>query len=372
MSDFASRLIDWYRRHGRHDLPWQHTRDPYRVWLSEIMLQQTQVTTVVGYYARFLQRFPAVTALAAAGLDAVMPLWAGLGYYARARNLHACARVVVADYGGTFPRSAEELARLPGIGRSTAAAIAAFCFDERTPILDGNVKRVLARHFGIDGLPGAAQVERRFWALGKDLLPVHGRDMPAYTQAIMDLGATVCTRKAPACGDCPLRRTCIALREDRVEALPAARPKRANPQRSAHWLVALRDGAVLLETRPPTGLWGGLLAFPEFDTRRALQVAAAGLDMKVRPEAWPARRHAFTHFTLNYTPHLVALASSASIASEPGRVWLPLAAVDEAALPTPVRALLRDVRDAVPARHTAKCRVKATAPARRRNSATRG
>jgi A/G-specific adenine glycosylase len=346
VSDFAPRLIDWQRRHGRRDLPWQRTRDPYRVWLSEIMLQQTQVATVIGYYERFLQRFPDVQSLAAADLSAVMPLWAGLGYYARARNLHACARAVVGTHGGQFPRSAGELAQLPGVGRSTAAAIAAFCFDERAAILDGNVKRVLARHFGIDGDPGKAAVERRLWALAADLLPVRPADMPDYTQAVMDLGATLCTRAAPRCDDCPLRASCVARREARVAHLPTARARRAPTQRSAHWLILVRDDAVLLEARPPAGVWGGLLAPPAFDSRRALAQALLALGIETRPRAWPQRRHAFTHFTLTFTPHVVAAPTGALVAAEPGRLWLPLSTLHSAALPTPVRALLGDVQAA--------------------------
>jgi A/G-specific adenine glycosylase len=363
MSEFASRLIDWQARHGRRDLPWQNTRDPYHVWLSEIMLQQTQVATVVGYYTRFLDRFPTVGALAQAELGAVMPLWAGLGYYARARNLHACARAVMAEHGGRFPRSVAQLAGLPGIGRSTAAAIAAFCFDERAPILDGNVKRVLARHFGIDGFPGAAAVERRLWALAAELLPSEGRAMPAYTQAVMDLGATLCTRAAPRCADCPLKGSCVALRDDRVDALPTPRPARATPKRSAHWLLLLRGGAVLLEMRPPAGLWGGLLAPPSFDSRAALAQAARALGAGGALRAWPVRRHAFTHFTLDFTPHLASLDAGVLPASEPGRVWLALDAADSAALPAPVRTLLRDVRAQVEAMHTAPRRARGEAAA---------
>jgi A/G-specific adenine glycosylase len=352
MSEFASRLIDWQARHGRRDLPWQNTRDPYRVWLAEIMLQQTQVATVVGYFTRFLERFPTVGALAQAELDAVMPLWAGLGYYARARNLHACARVVMAEHGGRFPRRAEQLAALPGIGRSTAAAIAAFCFDERAPILDGNVKRVLARHFGIEGFPGVAAVERRLWALAAELLPNDGGAMPAYTQAVMDLGATLCTRAAPRCAECPLHDSCVARREDRADTLPTPRPSRATPQRAAHWLLLVRDGAVLLQMRPPVGLWGGLLAPPSFDTRAALAQGARALGGSSALLAWPERRHAFTHFTLHFTPHLGLIDGAVLPASEPGRVWLALEEADGAALPAPVRTLLRDVRAQVEAMHT--------------------
>jgi len=366
MSDFASRLIAWQRRHGRRDLPWQRTRDPYRVWLSEIMLQQTQVATVIGYYERFLQRFPDVQALAAADLAEVMPLWAGLGYYARARNLHACARAVARDHGGAFPRSATALAQLPGIGRSTAAAIAAFCFGERAPILDGNVKRVLARHFGIDGFPGAAAVERRMWQRAAALLPTQRRSMPAYTQAVMDLGATLCTRAAPRCGACPLRATCVALRDGRIASLPTPRPTRATSRRSAHWLLLVRDGAVLMEVRPPVGLWGGLLAPPSFDTQRALARAARALGLAGPLHAWPVRRHAFTHFTLEFVAHQATLDSGAPHASAPGRVWLALDTAEAAALPAPVRTLLRDLR-ARSAMHTARGGARVVAPPRARS-----
>jgi A/G-specific adenine glycosylase len=362
VSDFASRLIDWQRQHGRRDLPWQGTRDPYRVWLSEIMLQQTQVATVIGYYERFLQRFPDVQSLAAADLSAVMPLWAGLGYYARARNLHACARAVVGTHGGQFPCSATDLAQLPGIGRSTAAAIAAFCFDERAAILDGNVKRVLARHFAIDGDPGQAAVERRLWTLAADLLPVRPADMPDYTQAVMDLGATLCTRAAPRCDDCPLRATCVARRDSRIAQLPAARARRPPEQRVAHWLIVVRDDAVLLEARPPAGVWGGLLAPPAFDTRRALAQALRALGIEARPRAWRQRRHAFTHFTLTFTPHVLPAPTGVLYVAEPGRIWLPLSTLDSAALPTPVRALLADVQAAG---HQAPRRRSAAAPVAR-------
>ena len=215
MSEFAERVVAWQTAHGRRGLPWQGARDPYRVWLSEIMLQQTRVATVVDYYARFLRRFPDLASLAAAPLADVMRLWAGLGYYSRARNLHACARRVVTEHGGEFPRDAQALARLPGIGRTTAAAIAAFCFDERVAILDGNVKRVLARHFGIEGDPRAAAVQCRLWQLAGELLPPR-RAMRAYTQGLMDLGATVCTRARPRCEACPIASNCVALRTGRV------------------------------------------------------------------------------------------------------------------------------------------------------------
>jgi A/G-specific adenine glycosylase len=343
MSDFAERIVAWHAMHGRRDLPWQSTRDPYRVWLSEIMLQQTQVATVVDYYARFLQWFPDVRYLAAAPLAEVMRLWAGLGYYSRARNLHACARCVVETRDGRFPGDARSLEQLPGIGRSTAAAIAAFCFGERAAILDGNVKRVLARHRGIEGNPRLANVDRRLWQLAHDLLPGSGA-MAAYTQGIMDLGATVCTRRQPRCDACPVAQGCVALRTDRVDALPTPRPRKVTPTRRVQMLVAVHHNAVLVEQRPPSGVWGGLLALPQFDTTAALRACLPSFGESARVTALPRRRHAFTHFTLEFTPQLVRIERFAPHAAEPLATWLPLSQVETAALPAPIRTLLRDVR----------------------------
>ena len=261
VNDFSSRLIRWHKRHGRHDLPWQNTTDPYRVWLSEIMLQQTQVATVIPYYLRFLERFPLLANLAAAPVADVMALWSGLGYYARARNLHACAKALMREHGGRFPRDPVVIAQLPGIGRSTANSIATFCFGARAPILDGNVKRVLCRAFGVEGFPGSGAVEKHLWALAEELMPTrHGA---IYNQAQMDLGAAVCERGKPRCDACPLNDICVARATGRASELPTAKPRRTIPQRHATLLV-LRDGnCVLLETRPPAGIWGGLLSLPE-------------------------------------------------------------------------------------------------------------
>ena len=339
---FAARIVAWQQATGRRDLPWQGLRDPYRVWLSEIMLQQTQVGTVVPYYLRFVARYPEVGALARADPGDVMRLWAGLGYYARARNLHACARQVVAVHGGEFPRSARGLAQLPGIGRSTAAAIAAFCFDERAPILDGNARRVLARQFGIPGYPGAAAVERELWVCAEALLPP-AREMPAYTQGLMDLGATICTRTRPRCDACPVRASCVAHATGRVEELPGSRPRRPAPVRSAHLLLVLQRDRVLLEQRPGAGIWGGLLAPPQFDGVRQLAAALRTLAPGARAQAMPPRRHAFTHFTLRFTPHVARLDPSPAIARQPRLRWLPRREIERAALPTPIRALLQEV-----------------------------
>lgn len=342
MKDFAARVVAWQRACGRRDLPWQATRDPYRVWLSEVMLQQTQVATVISYYLRFVDRFPDVAALAAAPIEAVMPLWAGLGYYARARNLHACARRIIAEFGGEFPRSSAQLSTLPGIGRSTAAAIAAFCWNERSAILDGNVKRVLARHDGIELEPGTT-LDRTLWTLAEERLPAPA-EMPHYTQGLMDIGATICTRGAPRCPACPLRATCIALRSGRVDALPLRRARKPVPLRADYLLVAVHAGTVLLERRPPLGIWGGLLALPQFDSRAGLNAALTRVAPGSCATALAARRHAFTHFTLEFTPCLALLERAVPRVAESGQQWLAWEEIENAALPAPIRSLLLELR----------------------------
>jgi A/G-specific adenine glycosylase len=328
VSDFARRVVRWQARHGRHDLPWQGTRDPYRVWLSEVMLQQTQVATVIPYYRRFLARFPRVKSLAAATLDDVLKLWSGLGYYTRARNLHAAARAVVERHGGRFPRTREALESLPGLGRSSAAAVAVFAFGEREAILDGNVKRVLARYFAVRGFPGDKGVEKRLWDLAEAALPEQG--IEAYTQGLMDLGAEICTRKRPACGECPLSKTCKGYAQGRAEAYPQPRPRKEKPVKRTSMLLFLRDGEVLLEKRPPAGVWGGLWCFPEI---------GPGAD-DPGGKTLPVLRHAFTHFTLDITPILRDLGSAPPRAAEPGQIWLPVEEAIGAAVPAPVRKLL--------------------------------
>jgi len=339
---FARRLIDWYRRHGRHDLPWQRDRDPYRVWLSEIMLQQTQVATVLPYYERFLQRFPAVQDLARAAVDEVMAAWSGLGYYARARNLHACARRIVDEHGGRFPRSGEALGRLPGIGPSTAAAIAAFCFDERGAILDGNVRRVLARHWAIEGYPGRAAVQNAFWDRAREELPA-SRSIGAYTQAIMDLGATVCTRTRPSCERCPVQSSCQARRQARIDEFPAPRPQRERPQRTEWVLIALSRGRVLLQRRPSRGIWGGLMCLPHFDALASLRRYARGLRAGASgPVRMAARRHELTHLSLALRPYRLEanLAANERRDGPDGARWLTLEAAGRAGMPAPHRVLL--------------------------------
>jgi A/G-specific adenine glycosylase len=335
---FAARLIAWQATHGRHDLPWQGTRDAYRIWLSEIMLQQTQVSTVIPYYARFLDRYPQVGALAAAPIESILELWAGLGYYARARNLHRCAQIVVREYGGRFPEPPETLAELPGIGRSTAAAIAAFAFGTRTAILDGNVKRVLARCFGIEGVASASKAEAALWQLADSLLPSTG--IEAYTQGIMDLGATLCTRSKPRCDACPMSERCIARRDGRQAQLPAAKAKKIVPERETTLLLLTDGQQVLLERRPPTGIWGGLLVPPEGDESAVNRYVRRFGCRLLSVQALAPIKHRFTHFRLTIRPLCCTVEVRNHVATEPGWAWLHFNDLKTAALPTPILRLL--------------------------------
>lgn len=341
--DFADRIIAWQKIHGRHDLPWQRTRDPYCIWLSEIMLQQTQVATVIPYYERFIRRFVDVHALASAPTEAVMACWAGLGYYSRARNLQRCAQEIVSTYGGKFPRRVEQLAQLPGIGRSTAAAIAALAFGERAAILDGNVRRVLARHFAVEGYPGSAKVERVLWTRAEGLLPAH--EIEAYTQGLMDLGATVCARRRPGCLACPVNDTCVARREQTIDRLPAPRPARQRPVRAAT-VLALHDasGAVFLELRPPAGIWGGLLSLPEFEADATDEAIVAAVNARyglniALVEALREIRHEFTHYTYAMRPRCARVVGAVGVASSCLR-RVTAEELDAAPLPAPIRRLL--------------------------------
>ena len=328
--------MEWQRRHGRRGLPWQGTRDPYRIWLSEVMLQQTQVSAVIPYYERFLRTFPTVSALAAASEDEVLRLWSGLGYYARGRNLHAAAKVM-AERG--FPRTAQGIAELPGVGRSTAAAIAAFAFGERAAILDGNVKRVLARHGGIAGFPGDKKVEAKLWALADSLLPK--KNIETYTQALMDLGATLCTKGRPRCEACPVRETCVALEKGLTGKLPAPRPKKAVPSRSTTWLVLRHAGQILLERRPSPGIWGGLWSFPEVTGKNiAEDCRRLGYDVRSMQDL-DAIEHGFTHYRLTIQPVLCDVSRKETALQEPSRLWLDIEDAGSAATPAPVKKLLQ-------------------------------
>ncbi len=330
--------MEWQRRHGRRGLPWQGTRDPYRVWLSEVMLQQTQVAAVIPYYERFLARFPTIGALARAPEEEVLRLWAGLGYYARGRNLHLASRKIAFDLAGRFPETAEALAALPGVGRSTAAAIAAFAFGERAAILDGNVKRVLARHSGTPGFPGDKKVEAKLWMLAERRLPE--KDVETYTQALMDLGATVCTRTAPRCDACPVRSDCVARKRKLTEKLPAPRPRKSVPMRETTWLVLRHAGKVLLERRPSRGIWGGLWSFPELNGLNAAR-ACGQAGCRVRStRALETIEHGFTHFRLQIRPVLCDVERAAPRAEQAGRMWIGIDDAQGAAVPKPVRTLL--------------------------------
>lgn len=341
-SALAEHVIAWQRRHGRHALPWQQTRDPYRVWLSEIMLQQTQVSTVLGYYERFLARFPEVATLAAAAEDEVLALWAGLGYYSRARNLHHCAQAVLARHGGHFPSDAATLATLPGIGRSTAAAIAAFCFDERVAILDGNVKRVLTRVLGFDADLAQARNERALWAQAESLLPA-ADGMVAYTQGLMDLGAGVCSQRRPQCAACPLEGVCVARREGRQEDFPVKTRKLKRGVRHIVMAWVEQDGRLWLVRRPATGIWAGLWSPPEFESLDDAREALAG--WPGASTAWPAFTHVLTHLDLHIQPIRRVLPTAATLDDAllrrwPEGRWVSRAELSQYGLPAPVAKLI--------------------------------
>lgn len=339
---FGARLLDWFERHGRHDLPWQREPAPYRVWVSEIMLQQTQVATVIPYFQRFMRRFPELAALAAAPVDDVLALWSGLGYYARARNLHRAARIAVEKYAGALPEKIDDLVSLPGIGRSTAGAVLALGRGQRQPILDGNVKRVLARYHAVAGWPGDKVVADVLWEYAERHTP-HER-CAAYTQAIMDLGATVCTRRDPACSACPLHAGCKARKLHRQHEFPAPRPRRSHPVRSRRMLVVERDDAVLLEKRPPAGIWGGLWSLPEAPADVDPRDWCAGrFGLRVGPpRRLPAFSHDFTHFRLHVEP-LALRADDGGVMDGERHLWYKNG--PDIGLPAPVRKLLDGWRE---------------------------
>lgn len=353
-TSFASRLIRWQKQHGRHDLPWQQRRDDYRVWLSEVMLQQTQVGTVIPYFERFLDAFPTLEALAAASGEQVMQQWSGLGYYSRARNLHRCAQIVVETFGGRFPDSREALVALPGIGRSTAAAIRVFAHGQRDAILDGNVKRVFCRHFGISGVPDSPPVLRELWSLAEQVLAK--REVTAYTQGLMDLGATVCVRRKPNCEACPVSASCLAFQQGRVDELPTRRVRAALPRRETTVLILFTPKReVVLRQRPDQGIWGGLLSLPESALPPTASwpalLADCGLDDAFDTDDpgnrstvnLPPLNHVFTHFRLTLHPVVIPVTARQLAAGEPGLGSPRLVGLDtvaEAALPRPVKTLL--------------------------------
>jgi len=339
---FAERLLGWLEQHGRKHLPWQEEPTPYRVWVSEVMLQQTQVATVIPYFERFMARFPTVHALGTAPLDEVLHLWTGLGYYARARHLHACAQLLDAQHGGEFPSDIEAVMALPGIGRSTAGAILALSRGERHPILDGNVKRVLARVFGIAEDPGSASGAKAFWSQAEACTPQ--RRIAAYTQAIMDFGATLCTRTRPACTVCPMSAGCVAARERRQTELPTPKRRRARRARQAVLLIAEAGGdlkrSVLLERRPSPGIWGGLWSPPQFATASAaLEWCSRELGPVERAEPMAPIDHAFTHFDLRLNPLCVRCAPPPRVAESDDRLWYALRTPPKVGLPQPITRL---------------------------------
>ena len=340
MAGFASKLIAWQKRHGRHDLPWQGTRDPYAIWLSEIMLQQTQVATVIPYYLRFLARFPDAAALAAAPLDEVLRLWSGLGYYSRARNLHRAAQVIADAHDGRFPRRFEDVSALPGVGRSTAAAICVFAFGQRHAILDGNVRRVLARYRGVKGHGGDRKLTDALWQVAQKLLP--RRNLEAYTQGLMDLGATVCTRNSPRCRACPVHAACVAYQRGWTARVPAPRPRKKLPHKRTVMLVLARAGEVLLEKRPLAGIWGGMWCLPEAARKSEIEAYCLkrfGAHI-LEVEELPGIAHGFTHFKLDIRPVRLRVSALVPEAAEPGVIWLPLEEARNAAIPAPVRRIL--------------------------------
>ncbi|MBT8079478.1 MAG: A/G-specific adenine glycosylase [Gammaproteobacteria bacterium] len=341
-TSFAHRVLRWFDEHGRKDLPWQRDPTPYRVWVSEIMLQQTQVATVIPYYQRFMESFPDVLTLANAKEDDVLHHWSGLGYYARARNLHEAAQLIRSRHAGKFPRRFDQVMALPGIGRSTAGAILALSAGRRFPILDGNVKRVLARYYAVEGWPGKTSVANTLWEYATQNTPK--KRVANYTQAIMDIGATICTRSSPDCVACPLNADCIALREDRTHEVPGKKEKKAKPLRQTQMVIAHHDGAVFLERRPPSGIWGGLWSLPEIDT--GADVAAwCHTRLSLNPaetDRWDTLRHSFSHYDLDIAPVVVRLVDSAGqVADNADSLWYDPLKGAQIGLPAPVAKLIQ-------------------------------
>lgn len=343
---FSDAVLAWFDISGRKDLPWQHNPTPYRVWVSEIMLQQTQVATVIPYYQRFMERYPDLATLAAAPLDDVLHLWSGLGYYARARNLYKTAVIIAEQFNKKFPCRRDLLQSLPGIGRSTAGAVLSLAYGQRQPILDGNVKRVLTRFHALEGWPGQSAVLKKLWQLAESHTP-HER-VAEYTQAMMDLGATVCTRSKPACSDCPLQTACVACNAGNPQQFPSPRPKRELPVRDVHMLILMNGGDdVLLQKRPLSGIWGGLWSLPEFESTAALHCWCASQGVAESRQAGrtlSALRHSFSHFHLHITPHLIVTENPAIAVMEADRMlWYNIAKPQRVGVAAPVSKLLKQL-----------------------------
>ena len=341
---WSEQIIAWQKQAGRHHLPWQNTKDVYRIWLSEIMLQQTQVETVIPYYQRFLERFPDVKTLAEAPLDEVMNHWSGLGYYSRARHLHECAKQVQQNYAGVFPKQPEQLISLPGIGKSTAAAIAAFGYGVRAAILDGNVKRILLRYFAIFEYPARNEQIEQLWTLAEQLLP---QEIEIYTQGLMDLGATLCKRHKPRCSECPLQEGCLAYQRGLTKCIPASKPKKAYPRKQLQMLIILNQEAnqqtIYLKKRPETGIWGGLFSLPEFshsDNSFKFRAYLRDIGKLEKLERLNSFTHNFTHFQLAVTPWLAVIRKDQAFAQESQDQWISFDQIEQVALPAPIKKLL--------------------------------
>ncbi len=344
MNDFATRLLTWFDEHGRRDLPWQQDATAYRVWVSEIMLQQTQVQTVIPYYIEFVKRFPSISTLAAARQDEVLSLWSGLGYYARARNLHKAAQLICTNHDGRFPVSFDEVVALPGIGRSTAGAILSLAMGHRHAILDGNVKRVLARHDAVGGWPGTTKVANKLWQLAERNTPPHR--FANYTQAIMDLGATLCTRSKPSCETCPVSMDCCAYRQDSIEQYPGSKPKISKPLRTTTMILASVEGRVYLERRPEAGIWGGLWSLPELGERSVNDWCDEVLGSSATEvRRWDILRHSFSHFNLDIQPIVVRTESPESTVADAGeKNWHRLGDAPPGGVAAPVKRLIEQLK----------------------------
>jgi len=342
LPSFSDRLLDWWDLHGRKDLPWQHPRTPYRVWISEIMLQQTQVATVIPYFEKWMDAFPDVEALASAPLDDVLAHWAGLGYYARARNLHKTACLCADQYGGNLPAVADELCALPGIGLSTANAIISQSTDRPAAVLDGNVRRVLARHAAVEGWSGQTAVQKRLWSEAESRLP--GNRGADYTQSVMDLGATVCTRSSPACEECPVDADCLALLQSRVQQLPTPKPATKVAEQTVHMLV-LQDaqGRVLLQKRPPAGVWGGLWCLPAGDS--AIEVENVLGISSGQTRSLPTFEHRLSHIKMSISPALLTEVSSTQVKCSAELDWFGPDEQASLGIPKPVAMLLTQLNN---------------------------
>lgn len=343
-SQFSQSLLKWFDKHGRHDLPWQKNPTPYRVWISEIMLQQTQVATVIPYYQNFLKKFPTLTSLANAPLDSVLHLWTGLGYYARARNLHQCAKILVKNSKGKFPNRVEEMIALPGIGKSTAGAILSISMNERAPILDGNVKRVLARFHMVEGWTGSPETQNVLWHYAEHYTPK--KRIADYTQAIMDLGATICTRTNPKCDNCPFKKNCLAFIHKRTQEFPYSKPKKILPTKKIYLLLLMNNkNKIWLEQRPAKGIWGGLWSFPEFVSSSAITAFCKPFDRLIaHNETGEMRQHTFSHYHLQMVPVHITLKQTLSLPRQHG-LWYNINKLPDIGLAAPVKQLLLDLKD---------------------------